>query len=224
MYSTSGQFKELFKSSMSRVSSQAMILTAGFDAISGNKASLHGMTLSSVCSLSIHPSPLLQFNLHLPSYTSQSLHENDGLLAIHMLPLTPKATRLGRIFASGVKRETNKRGITYFDTTEQELKDGDVFHEMTTPFKNISDEDWQEYKFSEKLSLPIITEAERAFICRKREVFEIDSHEIWAVEVLNIICPNSKFNISRNDDKTGGLLYFDRSFHKIGNILHENEQ
>lgn len=199
-----------------------MILTAGFDVASKCKASLHGMTLSSVCSLSINPIPLLQFNLHLPSYTSQSLHENDGILAIHLLPPTPKAVRLGRIFASGIKRETRKSNFTYLDKTAQELKDGDVFHEMTTPFNNILNEDWKEYNFTDTLSLPIINEAERVFICRKRRVFEIDSHEIWAVEVLNIICPNHHYNIAHNDDKTGGLLYFDRSFHRVGNALGES--
>lgn len=222
-YSSGSQFRELFKSSMSRISSQAMILTAGFDVSTRNKTSLHGMTLSSVCSLSISPIPLLQFNLHLPSYTSQSLHENKGILAIHLLPPTPKAVRLGRTFASGVKRETKKLNYTYLDTSEQELEDGDVFHEMTTPFNNISNDDWHEYKFTEELSIPIINEAERVFICQKRQVFEVDSHEIWAIEVLNVISPNNQYNIANNDDKTGGLLYYDRSFHRIGDALRENE-
>lgn len=199
-----------------------MILTAGFDATTRNKTSLHGMTLSSVCSLSINPTPLLQFNLHIPSYTSQSLHENSGILAIHLLPPTPKAVRLGRIFASGVKRETQKLNYTYLDKSEQELKDGDVFHEMTTPFSNISNDDWKEYKFTDKLSIPILNEAERVFICQKRRVFEIDSHEIWAIEVLNIISPNNQYNITNNDDKKGGLLYYDRSFHKVGEALSES--
>ncbi|CUM56675.1 unnamed protein product [Debaryomyces fabryi] len=221
LYSSGSQFRELFKSSMSRISSQAMILTAGFDATTRNKTSLHGMTLSSVCSLSTSPIPLLQFNLHLPSYTSQSLHENNGILAIHLLPPTPKAVRLGRIFASGVKRETKKLNYTYLDTSEQELEDGDVFHEMTTPFNNISNDDWKEYKFTDKLSIPIIKEAERVFICKKRQVFEVDSHEIWAVEVLEITSPNNNYNIAHNEDKTGGLLYYDRSFHKIGDALRE---
>lgn len=222
-YSTSVQLRDLFKSSMSRVSSQAMILTAGFN--NKNKpteTTLHGMTLSSVCSLSIFPIPLLQFNLHLPSYTSQSLHENQGILAIHLLPPTSEAVKLGRIFANGVKRETKKSGVTYLDATEEELLDGDVFHEMTTPFNNVPSEDWSIYNFNNQISIPIINEAERVFICQKRRIFEVDSHEIWVIEVLNILSPNEQFNVERNDDKTGGLLYYNRSFHKIGDALHEN--
>lgn len=220
-YSASAEFKDLFKSSMSRVSSQAMILTAGFNHKREPNPVLHGMTVSSVCSLSLNPRPLLQFNLHLPSYTSRSLHENHGVLAIHLFPPTKKSVKLGRVFAGGIKDSDHDKQMMKIQRSVQELKDGEIFHEMTTPFKNISRDDWELHRFNDEIDIPILKEAERIFICKKKQVFSIDMHEIWAIEVLDILCPNPQFKIDDNGNKSGGILYFDRAFHSIGNQLEE---
>lgn len=197
-----------FKDSMSRVSSQAMVLTAGFKNTKSidRVQSLHGMTLSSVCSLSVYPTPLLQFNLHLPSYTSQTLHENEGVIALHLLLSSPLASKLGRVFASGIKHNRVIR-------SEGEEKDGEVFHEMATPFKNIEADHWKFITFGE-YKIPILNESERIFICNKKTVLEIDNHELWVVNVVDII--------ENKQEKTGGLLYYNRAFHKIGDVIEES--
>ena len=126
----SGSLLPDFCSAMARIGSQAMILTAPYrnDSQSTSKnPTLHGMTLSSVCSLSVSPTPLLSFNLHLPSYTSKSLHERDSSMAIHLMPPTANAVKLGRIFASGVKKKTGTDEIS-FQKNEKEQKDCEVFH------------------------------------------------------------------------------------------------
>lgn len=220
----SDKFKDEFKATMARISSQAMILTAGVkgslaDDTSSHSATdlsqFHGMTLSSVCSLSVYPNPLLQFNLHLPSYTSQTLKENgSGYLALHLLPPTSKAVTLSRIFASGIKRDPK-----HFDATKTTNDDGSVFHEMTTPFKQISTDDYSIFDIDADHKIPIIKELERIFICSKKQVFEIDNHEIWVVNVLQILKPNEKYLSERS--KTGGLLYYKRGFHKVGESLSE---
>lgn len=209
-----------FKSAMSRVSSQAMILTAGTRRRGNERetSKLHGMTLSSVCSVSVYPKPLLQFNIHLPSYTSTSLHDTDGVLALHLMPPTQKSVTLGRIFASGIKKETKKTNPYSFSVTGKELVDGDVFHEMTTPFNNIDRKEWFTYDFDELVSIPILEEAERVFVCRKHAVFSVSSHEIWVLEVVKILTPRKHIEIN-NDTKSGGLIYFNRNFHKIGDSL-----
>lgn len=209
----STQFQDEFKVTMSRICSPAMILTAGCEPKKGLN-SLHGMTLSSVCSLSVYPNPLLQFNLHLPSYTSKSLHENDGYLALHMLPPSPKAALLGRTFASGIKRDPR-----HFDTKPKVNDDGSIFHEMTTPFTKIDSNDFIMHKVNEKVEIPILKELERVFVCNKKQVFEVDNHEIWVVNVLQILNPNA--NYSQQTSKTGGLLYYDRGFHKVGASLRD---
>ncbi|CAH2355465.1 hypothetical protein CLIB1423_27S00166 [[Candida] railenensis] len=203
-YSTS-TLNDVFKSSMSRISCQAMILTAGqakVQAGSSHTTSLHGMTLSSTCSLSVYPTPLLQFNLHLPSYTSQTLHDSKHL-ALHLLPPNHNTANLARLFANGIKAPPAK-------------DDGDIFHEKTTPFDTLEHgKDWKFHTVAVddlKFDIPILTAAEEVFICKKRSVFEIDSHEIWVVEVLEILS-------TPNDEPTGGLLYFNRNFHKIGGTL-----
>ncbi|ODV79685.1 putative NADH-dependent oxidoreductase [Suhomyces tanzawaensis NRRL Y-17324] len=194
---------ESFKSTMSRISAQAMILTSGTGA--KEVLALHGMTMSSVCSLSVYPTPLLQFNLHLPSYTSQALHENK-YLAIHLLPPTSQSVHLGKIFASGVKTSGKP-------TTNE---DGEFFHEMTTPFTKLHQgNDWIFHTVKENINIPILKNSERVLICETMKNFLVDDHEIWVVKVLDI---------KENEDysnKTGGLLYFDRAFHKIGEKLIE---
>lgn len=196
-----------FKDSMSRIGCQAMILTAGQK--SNARGSLHGMTLSSTCSLSVYPKPLLQFNLHLPSYTSQNLHELK-LLALHVLPPSANAVKLGRIFANGVKRPPQSNQLP-------DNEDGDLFHEKTTPFTNLETKEWN-FHTIENVNIPILQEAERVFICKKNEVFEVDKHEIWVVEVLDILKPRAELA----EGLSGGLLYHNRNFHKVGPILTED--
>lgn len=200
---------EVFKDSMSRISSPAMILTSGVKgSTSGN--SLHGMTLGSVSSLSIQPCPMMQFNLHLPSYTSSSLHKTN-YLALHLLPATPRAAQLGRIFASGVKTTKNK----FIATGEN---DGEAFHEMTTPFEKLTGEDWFYHHIeADSISIPVLKESERVFICKTERHMVVHDHEAWVVKVLEILTPNDKYLHS----KTGGLIYFNRSFHKVGQSLRD---
>lgn len=167
------------------------------------------MTLSSVCSLSVFPTPLLQFNLHLPSYTSSSLHENDGLLCLHVMPPTPKAVFLGRIFASGIKKDP--------EHFEVKPDDGDVFHEMTTPFAHVENGDYGFHTVGD-VEIPVLAELEVAFVCQKSRVFEVDNHEIWVVKVLDVLFPTG----GADHAKTGGLLYFDRGFHAVGAPVSED--
>lgn len=207
-YSSQSKLTTLFKLTMSSFGSQAMILTSASpkDETFHN---LHGMTLSSVCSLSILPKPLMQFNLHLPSYTSDSLHR-CGYLALHILPPTPNSVKLGRIFSKGIKM--NKSDQEILKTTNQELKDGEVFHEMTKPFEKLSSKDYS-FKYIDNFKLPILSDSEKVIICKTEKSFNVDNHEIWIVHVLEIID-----NLTQ---KSGGLLYFNRGFYKIGESLLE---
>lgn len=189
-----------------------MVLTAGRirpDLPQRAAEPLHGMTLSSVCSLSVYPTPLLQFNLHLPSYTSSALHANDGHLCLHVMPPTEKAVFLGRTFASGIKRDPE-----HFDVKPD---DGEIFHEMTTPFLSVDPADYWLHQVDQKVEVPVLAELEVAFLCKMNSVFTVDNHEIWVVKVMDVLFPNGKYT----DEKTGGLLYFDRGFHAVGLPVRE---
>lgn len=194
-----------FKAAMARVSTQAMILTAG---CKSPKDVFHGMTLSSVCSLSVHPKPLLQFNLHLPSYTSKALHENHGQLCLHLMPPTSRSVFLSRTFAAGIK--TDKKHF------KVKPEDGEIFHEMTTPFAHIDAGSYRLHDTGKSL-VPVLNELEKAFVCQKNQVFQVDSHEIWVVDVLDILSPNVQYE----HKQLGGLLYFHRGFHRVGLSLQE---
>lgn len=199
----SAPISDAFRSTMSRISAQAMILTSAYIKEKSTRISaLHGMTLSSVCSLSILPQPLLQFNLHLPSYTSSEIHKNQ-YVAIHLLPPTETSAQLGRIFSSGVKREVVK-------TTDESGEGEGDFHEMTTPFAMLDSSDWYAHDLGAGIEIPILKQHERVMICEAVKDVPVGSHEIWVVKVLSIL-QNHKYK-----EKTGGLLYFDRQFHAIG--------
>lgn len=191
-----------FMKTMSRIGTQAMILTSGTKR-SGSE--LHGMTLSSVSSLSVFPRPLIQFNLHLPSYTAQFIDRNK-YLAIHMMPPTLSAVHLSRIFASGVKQNKKKAS---------ECKDGEEFHEMTTPFKQIDEKEWEFYNI-DGVHVPILKESERALVCKAIEHITIDSHQICIAEVIDILTPNKNY---KDLEPSGGLLYCNRKFYTLGNSM-----
>ena len=185
---------EPFRLTMSRISSQAMILTSG----TTNTHELHGMTLGSVCSLSVFPKPLIQFNLHLPSYTSSELHKHQ-FLALHILPPTSLSVHLSRIFAKGIKS-----------------KDGEAFHEKTRPFHRLKhNHDYLFYNIDD-IKIPVLKNVETTMICKTRQDFLVDGHEIWVADVIDIL-QNEQYK-----EKSGGILYFNRGFHKDGETLVED--
>ncbi|ODQ81330.1 hypothetical protein BABINDRAFT_160689 [Babjeviella inositovora NRRL Y-12698] len=185
---------------MNATNSLAMILTAPF-AGRADPNTFHGMTISSVCSLSADP-PLIQFNLHLPSFTSHQLHSHETF-AIHLLPPTQKSVELARLFSNGVKR--NK-------VTHQ--------FEKTAPFKHLVEgKDWELAFELGPENIPVLSHSERIFICRKKEVFTVGDHEIWVGEVQDIKCHEA----FHDKNKTGGLLFFNRGFHIIGERLVEQK-
>ncbi|KAI5960622.1 uncharacterized protein KGF55_004515 [Candida pseudojiufengensis] len=194
------QISDSFRLTMSKIASQAMILTSS--TTKEEISQLHGMTLSSCVSLSVYPKPYISFNLHLPSYTSTSLKQSK-YCAIHLMSPTTKATEMAKIFARGNK-----------SPKLEENEDGEIFHEMTTPFNEISNMDYEFFKLPEnrEVEIPILKNGvETIMICKTDKCFPVHDHEIWVIEVLKIL------NFS--NDKTGGLLYYNRGFHKIGKII-----
>lgn len=197
-----------------------MILTAPFEGpISLSK--LHGMTLSSVTSLTVNPEPIIQFNLQIPSATSTELHQHK-YLALHIMEPSEKAVELARIFSMGAR---------HINSTNMDLT------KVTTPFEQLAVDQWDLYGNTDKtptalrsdfdasqlfregnnnINLPILTkDAERVLICEKYKVFRVHNHEIWTCKVKDILV-----NI-HEEGRSGGLLYFNRRFHKVGKPLKE---
>ncbi|KAG7827435.1 hypothetical protein KL920_004689 [Ogataea angusta] len=138
----------------------AMILTA--PALSSSVSDLHGMTLSSVSSLTVSPEPVVQFNLQVPSRTSQTLHES-GFLALHILPPVKESVRLARAFSRGTRGNC-----------------------LTRPFEELRKDEWS-YFTTEHLKIPVLSLAERILICEKHQVFRVYNHELWTCRVREIV-------------------------------------
>ncbi|SCU97995.1 LADA_0H09846g1_1 [Lachancea dasiensis] len=186
--------QQKFRDSMARMGSQAMILTSA-DENTVPHTLFRGVTLSSVSSLSLKPQPLLQFNLQLPSFTSEALHLRE-YFAIHLLKPDATSMALARTFSKGAMKHQES---------------GEII--PTQPFKDLDDTvhyDTYSLKHS-RLVVPILTNSERVFICKKKDVFKVGDHEIWVGKVKDIIEGSDI-----GTEITGGLLYCNRKFHKLG--------
>ncbi|CAL9732431.1 hypothetical protein MOUN0_N09890 [Monosporozyma unispora] len=188
----------LFRQAMQKLSYPTMIVTSAVP--KGTKSmDFHGLTISSMTSLSINPKPLIQFNIKIPSNTSKDIR-NNGLFAIHFLDPTQSNINLARHFSRGVK-----------DT-------------MTSPFSTLlKNKDYMCY-FDENVTskqnviLPILKETGKILICNSKEVFKVQDHEIWIGEVLQILS-NTKEELIADDNDHGGLLHCKSKFFKLGDLV-----
>lgn len=74
------------------------------------------------------------------------------------------------------------------------------------PFRELNED---QYEMHEGDELPLLTQnVERILICEKNKMFKVQDHEIWIGEVVDIID-------RVEGKKTGGLLNFNRSFHRV---------
>lgn len=65
-----------------------------------------GLTVSSLTSLSINPTPAVSFNIQVPSRTSQVLHKSD-MFAVNVLPCTTDSIKLCQAFGGALGRHYN---------------------------------------------------------------------------------------------------------------------
>ncbi|SCV03116.1 LAMI_0H05600g1_1 [Lachancea mirantina] len=188
--------QQRFKDSMARIGSQAMILTSSMNNKTSH-ASFRGLTLSSVSSLSLKPKPLVQFNLQVPSFTSEALHKYKHF-AIHLLKPNMVSTRLARTFSKGAMVHDSSGEIV-----------------PTRPFEDLVEEKhYRTYKLSSSdLVIPILKNAERVFVCEAMEVFKVGDHEIWVGEIQDILTNGGDQSVD------GGVLYCNRKFHVLGDQI-----
>ncbi|KAH3688667.1 hypothetical protein WICPIJ_000358 [Wickerhamomyces pijperi] len=190
-----------FREAMSSIANQVMIITPTIqlsspsvtpEYLQENILKLKGVTLSSVTSLSIKPSPLLQFNLMIPSITSENLHKFDQF-AVHTLIPTKLSTELIQKFSK--HREYNS-GTNDFD--------------IVSPFRDLKlDQDFELKSLGKGLYLPILKNVNKVMICEKYKYLHVQDHEIWVGKVTEIQGWD-------NGVKNGGVLNFNRGFYGIG--------
>ncbi|EDO14850.1 hypothetical protein Kpol_359p11 [Vanderwaltozyma polyspora DSM 70294] len=190
--------QQLFKDAMGKMASQAMIISS---ACNDNlpHSSFRGLTASSVSSLALKPSPMIQFNIQLPSFTSDFLHKYS-MFAVHLLKPNPVSIELAKTFSQGA-------------TT---LKHSNVVV-PTKPFATLKEDiDYETLSIrGTDLVIPILKNSEYVLLCKKKDVFRVGDHEIWVGNVEDILV--------NDQDSTGGVLYYNRNFHKLGGVIPHNE-
>ncbi|GAO48227.1 hypothetical protein SAICODRAFT_31348 [Saitoella complicata NRRL Y-17804] len=119
-----------------------------------------GLTLSSLTSLSLHPIPLLSFNIRLPSRASGLLHRS-GRFVVHILPASQRYADLCAAFATS----------EYTASGDQDVKDP-----------------WAmgyEWKVSGE-GQPVLEGALVKMHCKVRRTVEVGDHEVWVGEVTKV--------------------------------------
>ncbi|BFZ60800.1 hypothetical protein YB2330_001852 [Saitoella coloradoensis] len=119
-----------------------------------------GLTLSSLTSLSLHPIPLLSFNIRLPSRASALLHRS-GRFVVHILPASRPFAELCGAFATS----------EYTASRDEEFKDPWAMgHEW------MASEEGQ----------PVLEGALVKMHCKVRRTVEVGDHEVWVGEVTKV--------------------------------------
>lgn len=199
--------KQKFRETMGRICNQAMILTTAVPIhCSHNK--FRGVTLSSVTSLSLKPVPLVQFNLQLPSFTSDFLHDFNHF-ALHLMKPNAQSIELARNFSKGAMRHADNDEII-----------------PTQPFIGLSEGlEYDTYEIEgTNLRIPLLKNAERVIVCQGLKHFNVGDHEIWVGKVEDIVNRSLKDGIEGDDPVSGGLLYCNRDFYSVGDPIKRNKE
>ncbi|CCE62933.1 hypothetical protein TPHA_0D02970 [Tetrapisispora phaffii CBS 4417] len=187
--------QDRFKETMRKMATQVMLLSIA-NPIGSPKSEFRGLVASSVTSLCVLPKPKLEFNLQLPSFTSIALHKYQ-YFAVHIMSPTKASVDMGRLFSKGAI--TSKM-------------DGSI--QPSQPFMDLEENvTFENYSIeNSNLQIPVLKMAEKTLICKKSDVFKTGDHEIWVGEVEDII-------VNEEEEAQGGLLYYDRFFHMLGNKI-----
>ncbi|KAH3676369.1 hypothetical protein WICMUC_002000 [Wickerhamomyces mucosus] len=205
-----------FRQAMSSIANQVMILTptCKVNDISNFQPeilNLRGVTLSSVTSLSINPHPLIQFNLMIPSITSENLHKYDKF-ALHILNPNDHNIELVKKFSK--HREFNVKTSKFDQISPFKGLAKDIDFKLQNVEQLDSVDVQNNTNEKNNLYLPILQSISKVLICEKHQNLLVQDHEIWIGKVLEIKTLNDNYN-----SKNGGLLNFNRSFHKVGNVI-----
>ncbi|ODQ68198.1 hypothetical protein NADFUDRAFT_30425 [Nadsonia fulvescens var. elongata DSM 6958] len=204
---------------MSSLSTPVMVLTTnqampiGLDPVIMDEKELEsygprGMTLSSVCSLSVKPLPMVCFNLQVPSRTSAAIHSRK-MFALNILPPNHDSVKICRAFAGGLGKDINpfKAEEEYLTTIDKNVgKLSDEFEIGSEKF------------ITEKASdIPTVKSAVAVMYCEAKQMFKAQDHEIWVAEIV-AVRSSDRFLAP---DCVGGVLYHKRAFHSVGERLKE---
>lgn len=204
-----------YRHAMGGIASSAMVITT--TSISGDEP--RGLTLSSITSLSLKPTPLVSFNVQLPSRTSEVLHDRN-IFAINVLPATELSVRLARVFSGAYGHTTNPFTTfpkEFFVPSSMPLSNTTTKDKKTIAGLTASPNGVEDVEYEHAKDIPVISTASAILYCKKYKIFNVQDHEIWVASVFHVDTSDS-LSVSST------LLYQNRAFHSLGPQLDEPQK
>lgn len=195
---------------MRRIPHSAVVITASAEATSPDsipEASFRGMTISSFNTVSLSPTPLVSFNVKMPSATYSALR-SSGTFLVHMLHATTAGAQICDVFAKG-------NGST-----------GDAFRHLVSSSKGESSAvkvfSGTGTNGAPLVAAPGVLRVLKCKVLPGKEV-QVGEHVVVIGEVLSILSTpgSSPASWKENQASEGrmGLIYADRQYHKLGEEL-----
>lgn len=122
-----------YRDAMRNVGSTVCVITC--QASTGEKG---GMTISSFCSVSLNPTPIVSFNIQVPSRTSHLLKACGGVFAVNVLESSTENIRLAQAFAGWKGHEYNP--FKAYESMFEELEGVPSIKKSTSLFCEIIDQ------------------------------------------------------------------------------------
>lgn len=173
-----------------------------------------GITLSTLTCLSLHPYPLISFNVKTPSSCSAAMHR-EGWFVVHVLRSSPHAAHLANVFAQiGAPAGVKEGGGMWSQVLECEDVVGAEAAAAGDKSSSGSDTDGD----GDAVRGRVIGRADGVvdrLWCEKVRVVQVEDHEIWVARVTEV----ERVADDGGDGGAGpglGLMYVDRRFHDVG--------
>ncbi|KAF8522070.1 flavin reductase like domain-containing protein [Trichophaea hybrida] len=151
---------ESLRTSMRALPHPVVILTTA--AVVPPTSTGHGITLSTLTCVSLHPHALITFNIKTPSKTSRSMHKH-GSFCIHVLHTTPHSAHIANVFAQ-LAASHNRKLSPWTQLRGQIERDPDT----GVPMLGLEDGVISRWR------------------CERYQVVEVEDHEIWVGRVVQI--------------------------------------
>ncbi|KAF8242610.1 hypothetical protein K440DRAFT_616702 [Wilcoxina mikolae CBS 423.85] len=151
---------ESLRTSMRALPHPVVILTTA--AVAAPTSTGHGITLSTLTCVSLHPHALITFNIKTPSKTSRSMHKH-GSFCIHVLRTTPHSAHIANVFAQ-LAASHDRKLSPWTQLRGQIERDPDT----GVPMLGLEDGVISRWR------------------CERYQVVEVEDHEIWVGRVVQI--------------------------------------
>ncbi|KAI9670225.1 MAG: hypothetical protein M1831_006439 [Alyxoria varia] len=167
------------------------------------ESTFRGMTISSFNTVTLSPTPIVSFNVRIPSATFTAMSSNKIFL-VHLLSSSATGARIAEAFTKG----NNEQGDGFRTLAMSSARDFEIFAGRGTQ------------------GAPLISSAGgvmQVLKCRilPEKMVEVTDHKIVVAEVLGIVSAPAKTRQSQAEtagkgEQRWGLMYGDRRYRGVG--------